>query len=324
MSQDKLTKPLVTGAGGFIGYHLVQDLLNRPEVEIIYCVDLPNSPRLHKLKDNSKIRVLEINLNIDSDINLLPNDVTSVFALAALNGTSRFYSKPFTVFESSLIPTLNIIKRYATSVPIVYASSSEVYASTITNFHGSIPTNEKIIPSISEIRNPRWSYATAKLAGEVAINAASIELGAQCSIVRYHNVYGANMGYDHFIPDFVFKAQKGVYEIIGGHETRAFLHVSDAINGTILSLLAARDTAEIYHLGSSEEIKIEEAAKTILELMGTKNINITHLPSREGSVSRRLADSSKAKSQLNWKPIVNFRDGVRKYLIEEAILKERI
>ena len=109
-----LRKPLVTGAGGFIGSHLVRELLNRSDTQVVYCIDLPNSKRLKDFENNPRVKVIELNLNSESSIDDLPNDATCVFALAALNGTSRFYSKPYTVFESSICPKLNVIRKYGT------------------------------------------------------------------------------------------------------------------------------------------------------------------------------------------------------------------
>jgi nucleoside-diphosphate-sugar epimerase len=318
ITEKVLQKPLVTGAGGFIGSHLVRELLNRSDTQVIYCIDLPNSKRLKEFENNPRVKVIELNLNSESSIDGLPNDATCVFALAALNGTSRFYSKPYTVFESSIFPTLNVIRKYGELIPIVYSSSSEVYASTVTNFGGAIPTSESVIPSIESIHNPRWSYAAAKLAGEVAINSAAIEFGTNCSIVRYHNVYGPDMGSDHFIPDFVDRAKSGVFEVIGAFESRAFLNVLDAVQGTIAALYHAKESVPIYHLGSNQELRILDAAQIILDEMGLGDKEINLVPSREGSVARRVSDSAKAKEVLKWESKIDFRAGIRNYLDSEA------
>ncbi len=318
LDKSKLCRTLITGAGGFIGSHLARSLAAMDETEIVYCVDLPGSKRLIDLSNNSKIRIIEADLNNESSLFSLPDDVSGVFALAALNGTGRFYEKPFLVLESSILPTINIIKKYCRIAPIVYSSSSEVYASTVMNFNGAIPSDESIIPSIEDVHNPRWSYASAKLLGEIATNSASVEFGTNTAIVRYHNVYGPDMGTDHFIPDFIARAHNQKYEVIGGNETRAFMYISDAIKGTILALMAANTSAPIFHLGSREELSVLAAAQIILSEMNLEGKEVLLRPGREGSVQRRLANTLKAEEILKWKAEIDFRAGIRGYLSQES------
>jgi nucleoside-diphosphate-sugar epimerase len=218
------------------------------------------------------------------------------------------------VLTGSLLPTLNVIEKYKTSVPIVYSSSSEVYASTVEHFSGLVPTPETISPSLSNIHNPRWSYAGAKMLGEIALNAAAIEYGLRGSIVRYHNVYGPNMGLDHFVPDFIARAKNNIREITGADNTRSFIYISDAIEGTIAAARMASTAVPIYHLGTSDEITIKDAAIKILKLMGQPTEDLKVLNAPEGSVARRCPDISKAKIELGWSPRVTFESGILNYL----------
>lgn len=311
-----MEKYLITGAGGFIGFHLAKELATIHPKGEIFCVDITHNDRIRTLGKLPNTTIIETDLNEYSNLSKLPECVDGVFALAALNGTSRFYQLPFDVLMSTTLPTLNILRKYRSTAPIVYASSSEVYASTVSNFNGLIPTPETIIPSIEDVHNPRWSYAMAKLIGEVATNAVSVQFGARTAIVRYHNVYGFDMGTDHFVPDFINKALLGKFEIFGGSETRAFMHISDAISGTISSLRVASSNAPIIHLGSEEELEIEKAARIILEELAISADSMVDLGNREGSVARRIADISKAKKVLGWESKIDFRSGIRKYIEE--------
>jgi nucleoside-diphosphate-sugar epimerase len=314
LGKEILSHPLVTGAGGFIGFHLAKKLASLPEVEIVHCVDICENERIKVLLHDPKINFVQADLNRIELLKNLPEFVSSIFALAALNGTGRFYVSPFTVLQSSILPTLNILSFYKNSAPVLYSSSSEVYASTVSNFDAKIPTSEEVIPSIEDIHNPRWSYASAKLLGEVALNAACIEFGTMGSIVRYHNVYGSDMGFDHFIPDFIQRCQKGIFEITGGDESRAFLHVMDAVDGTIAALFKASQSLPIYHLGSNQEILIKEAALVILQELEISPDELRMLPRKAGSVKRRLADSTKALNELSWEAKIDFREGIKSLL----------
>jgi UDP-glucose 4-epimerase len=313
---DELTldSPLVTGAGGFVGSHLVRRLSAHPMTRIIYAADLPNSPRLRDLSTLPKVKIIEIDLNDAQNSDLLPNSVSSVFALAALNGTSRFYAQPWTVLESSTLPTILVVKKYSGRAPILYSSSSEVYANTVECGLAEIPTAEDVSLSIGDIHNSRWSYAMAKMYGEMVLSAASVELKLEGSIVRYHNVYGKDMGTDHFIPDFMGRVMSGNAEIFGSTNTRSFLHIDDAIEGTILALDKASVQIPIFHLGTSDEMSIESAARKILKIMGKDNLTLRINEAPEGSVSRRCPDINKAKNVLGWKPSVSFEQGITSML----------
>ena len=309
-----LNIPLVTGAGGFVGSHLVRRLSADPMTKLIYAVDLPNSPRLRELSNLPKVKTIELDLKDPRSSDSLPKAVTAVFALAALNGTSRFYSQPWTVLESSTLPTMQVVRKYASEAPILYSSSSEVYANTVECGLATIPTTEDVFPSIGDIHNPRWSYAMAKMYGEVALTSASVELGLQGSIVRYHNVYGGDMGMDHFIPDFIKRVLDGNAEIFGGSNTRSFLHIDDAIEGTILALGKASTEIPVFHLGTSDEMTIEMAARRILKIMSKDSLILKIHEAPTGSVSRRCPDISKALRELGWAPKVTFEQGISSIL----------
>ena len=175
----------------------------------------------------------------------------------------------------------------------------------------SVPSDEEVALSISNVHNPRWSYAMAKMHGEMAIIAAAQELGLQGSIVRYHNVYGQDMGVDHFIPDFIGRVMQGVAEIHGGENTRSFLHIEDALRGTILALSQSSSKVPIFHLGTDDEMTIENAARRILKVMGRLDLDLVVNAAPTGSVLRRCPDISKARKVLGWYPKISFEEGIK-------------
>lgn len=317
-NSNLLRRPLVTGAGGFIGSHLCRALATLPNVELIYAVDLPGSTRLKSLASIRKVKVIEFDLSFDGLINRLDMNPSVVFALAAINGTSRFYTSPFTILQASSIPTLNTIKEFYQICPIIYSSSSEVYASTINRDISFSPTLENVPLSIEDVRNPRWSYATGKLFGEVAIQNARIEHGLRGAVIRYHNVYGPNMGTDHFVPDFVQRVKKKIFKIYGWDSTRSFLYIDDAIRGTLAVLNADLGQVDIFNLGTTEELKILSAARIILFEMGIDpGTEIELLQSPQGSAKRRVPNIDKAKKILGWEPKISFQEGIKKYLTKD-------
>ena len=311
---DNLCRPLVTGGAGFVGSHLIAKLSELKEVEKVYCVDLPNARRLDVLRLLPKVEVIETDLSRDDSINVLPDDATAVFALAAWNGTSNFYSNPFKVLLNSSSPTINTLKKYSGVAPIVYSSSSEVYANTITTLNAPIPTSEEVITSIGDSKNPRWSYAMGKLFGEIALSAACNEMNATGVILRYHNLYGPDMGLDHFVSEFVNRVQNDDISIQGGTSTRSFLYISEAVEATIKSLEYVKEIPEIFNIGSIEELSIFEASRIILKKMGVDPKRIRSTAEPMGSVYRRCPDISKIEKVFGWKPEINFEQGIDLYL----------
>jgi len=285
-----------------------------PEVKEVIAVDIEGSINLSKLKNYKKVKIIESRTEYQNFEELNNFSPSAAFALAALNGTSRFYDQPFRVLEASTIPTLALLSKLNKDCPVLYSSSSEVYASNLALGLGDIPTKEDAPLTIQDIHNPRWSYGVAKIHGEMAMIASGIQHKRRCTIVRYHNVYGPNMGFDHFIPDFVHRATQGKYLVQNPSATRSFLNVYDAVRGTVKAIQKVDTSVPIFHLGNDEEISILEAAHIILKVMGIRNFKIEQLPGPVGSVYRRLPSIDKARQELGWSPQISFESGIEDYL----------
>lgn len=308
---------MVTGANGYIGKRLVSALAKDSQFGTIIAVDRPKSFNFESSSDLKDIEFIECDLTDFDQLKVLPNNIDTVFLLAALNGTSRFYSEPYSVFYNSLTPTLNIIERYKSSANYIYTSSSEVYANSIGKDNLYLPTNELVPTSLGFRENPRWSYASAKLMGEYALTYAAQEFGSMGAILRYHNVYGPNMPPDHFIPDFMNRARSGDFSVFGANQTRAFTYIDDAIKGTLAAIKGISPSVPIFHIGNSEEILIEEAAFLILEAMNISGAALHKHPAPEGSVARRIPNTNKAYEILGWKAKIKFREGIQELIKEE-------
>ncbi|MBQ7629328.1 MAG: NAD-dependent epimerase/dehydratase family protein, partial [Selenomonadaceae bacterium] len=114
-------------------------------------------------------------------------------------------------------------------------------------------------------------------------------------IVRYHNVYGVRMGYDHVLPEFFKRVYEKVnpFPIYGGEETRAFCSVEDAVKATELVMLGEKCDGEIIHIGnSSQEIKIINLLKLVLEI-ANYHPKIEVKPAPAGCVMRRCPNTDK-------------------------------
>jgi len=322
-----MTKILVTGCAGFIGFHLTRQLINHGfEVEGVDNLVRGNiDERFNDLLKNPLFHFSQGDLLSDDFIESLSAEYEYIYHLAAINGTQNFYSIPFQVSTNSAIPTWKLVNRYKTSPYLkkfVFAGTPESYASTIAAGLGEVPTPENVMLSISDPKESRWSYAAAKIYSESLIANASNEFGFPFLILRYHNVYGSRMGDKHFIPDFINRAYRGDLTLWGGNETRTFLHVSAAVEMTINLGQSENRINEIYNIGGSSEVKILEVAKLILRKLKIDS-EPENLPSISGSVQRRIPNMSKTLLHVS-EPIseISLEDGINEVILD--IVNENI
>ena len=313
-------KFLVTGCGGFIGKYLIQRLLQN-ESFLVYGVD-----RHEKIKslqfsgfipEQSKENFFPLSIDLTKQLDCaeLP-EVDYVYHLAATNGTSLFYKIPWEVFFSSSVSTLNVIDRYKDSKQLkrfVYTSTSEVYASLVDGSPELCPTPENVSVGFRDLLNPRWSYGGAKLAGEIALIAAGEQFKVPYSIIRFHNVYGPEMGLDHVIPDFISRGKLGRFELYGSENQRSFIYISDAVNATLK--IAESDEALncIIHVGTMEMISMKFLAEKIMSLAKWSG-EIIEFPAPIGSTMARCPDTTFLNSRVGYVPSVSLEEGLSQVL----------
>jgi nucleoside-diphosphate-sugar epimerase len=243
--------------------------------------------------------------------------------LAFINGTEFFYSKPDLVLDVAVRGILNVIdSAIRHRVPeLLVMSSSEVYHEP-----GTIPTDERVALSIPDCLNPRYSYAAGKILHEIM----AVNYGRhfrRVTIVRPHNVFGADMGGEHVIPQFVARMRSLVnrpidpipFAIQGtGLQTRSFVYIDDFIDGVMI-VLDRGEHLGIYHVGTLEEVTIEALARLVAEQYG-RSIKIVPGPPADGGTNRRCPDITKIM-KLGYQPRYTLREalpGVVRWYDEHA------
>jgi nucleoside-diphosphate-sugar epimerase len=190
-------------------------------------------------------------------------------------------------------------------------SSSEVYHAP-----AKVPTPETTALTVPDVLNPRYSYSGGKIISELMALNFGRKNFQRALILRPHNVYGPDMGWEHVIPEFTLrmrdlprKKKTAVpFEIQGtGKETRAFIYIDDAIEGA-LRVMEKGEHLGIYHIGTSDEIAIEKLAREIAALLG-RNIKVAAGKLRAGSPTRRCPDVTKLR-KLGFKPRTSLREGL--------------
>ncbi len=314
-----MAKVLVSGAAGFLGYALAENLSRDTDTEVVVVDNFirgEDDAAYRKLCARPNVSAYTLDLSDASCMKALPDGVELVYHLAALNGTQNFYERPLEVVKCCTLPTLHLLQKYCADPALkrfVYAGTSEAYAGTVRRFDWPVPTAEDVPLCIEDVSNPRWSYAVSKLHGEVAVANACRASDKEFVIIRYHNAYGPRMGDKHVVPDFIERMLVGRYELYGHADTRAFIYVDDAIEATVRLAEAAGASGEVVNLGSEVETQIRDLGRLLMEIHGAEGEIELH-PSPKGSVSRRVPDISKLRGLTGFRESTTLEDGLRRTL----------
>jgi len=321
-----MKRALITGGAGFIGFHLAKHLADQGYDVTI----LDNFARGRE--DGEFLELIE-----KENVHFIKGDITKqetfdeldrsnekgekfdyVYHLAAINGTENFYNIPDKVLKVGVLGTINVLDWFVKqgTGKLLFTSSSEAYAGSLKLLGEKfpIPTHENVPLVVDDPSNVRWSYGASKILGEVAMHSwAKAQKMEKFSIIRYHNIYGPRMGFEHVIPQFIEKVLKGEekFKIFGGEETRTFCYVDDAVKATQKIMESEETNGKTIHIGREDgEIKIKDLAS---ELFNIANVNfefdIHEAP--QGSVMRRCPDVSKLK-ELGFSWNVGLQEGLKK------------
>lgn len=294
-AKGQVMKVIVTGGAGFIGSHLVDALISRGDD--VWVIDNLSTGKKENI--NPKIRLLTFDIrhpNVKNILNSHYGNFDYVFHLAALPRVQYSIMHPEETNAVNINGTLNVIVIAAMlgAKRLIYSSSSSVYG------------NQSVLPLKEDMPvNPMSPYALQKFAAEKYCQL--LFRGAIC--LRYFNVYGPRQSdqssYSSAIGTFMKNKKTGaISTIYGGDQTRDFTWVGDVVRANILA-------AESPNIGNGE----------IINIGGGKNYSITQLskiiggsyiyePSRVGEPLDTLADISKAKNLLGWKPAVALEEGI--------------
>ncbi len=292
---------LITGATGFIGSALTRRLIRDGHEVVAVDNNLRgNSGRLADLKE--RLTLVECDVRDTSTLQQFARGCDAVLHLASINGTGNFYREPELVLDVGVRGILSVIDVCRTHGigELLLMSSSEVYQMPPT-----IPTPETAPLTIPDPLNPRYSYAAQKLISEVIVLNYALNGFDHAVIVRPHNVYGPDMGWQHVIPAFTTRFARLLrkappdatlrFEIQGnGSETRAFCHIDDLIEGSLIALNKGGHR-EIYHIGTEEEVTIASLAERIARRFG-RNMTLVTTPVMQGSPTRRCPDIGKLRA----------------------------
>lgn len=311
-------KVLVLGGAGFIGLNIGKLLSERKDYQITLADNFFRGKQdsdLKQILNKKNVKLIEDDFTNPSSFEKLEKDYDHIYMMASVVGVKYTEEIPDELIRINTALIFNTLEWLKSSncKKLLFASTSECYAGTIDVFGYDVPTPETVPLCISDVKNPRFTYAITKLLGESGFYQCSKIHGFEVAIVRYHNVYGPRMGFKHVIPQVTQRFLDGEqdFKVYGYNQTRAFNFITDAVNGTIGAMESQNTNGEIIHIGDMRsEITVEELVKYIGELLefGGRYINVD---APEGSVSRRCPDTSLATELFCYEPKVDWKEGVK-------------
>ena len=299
---------LVTGGAGFIGSHLSELLLAKGwEVFVLDDLSTGAERNVAYLRENPAFHLVVDSVLKSSVVNELVHRSDVVFHLAAAVGVRLIVEEPVHTLVTNIQGTEEVLDHcHRFGKRVLIASTSEVY--------GDRREPEALDEESKRMYGPttarRWAYAESKALDEFLALAYHQERGLDCVIVRLFNTVGPRQSgqYGMVIPRFVAAALAGeTIEIHGdGTQTRCFCHVQDTIRA--LSGLMDADTAgQIFNVGSTERVTIDELAQRVIALTGSSS-DIVYVPYNEvygqgiEDMLHRQPAIEKVTSAIGWQP----------------------
>lgn len=309
-------KILVTGADGFIGSHLTEELVRRGhDVRAFVYYNSFNSwgwldhstPEIRKSLD-----VFAGDIRDPHGVRTAMKGCDVVLHLAALIAIPYSYHSPDTYIDTNIKGTLNVVQaaRELGVQKVVHTSTSEVYGTA------------RFVPITEEHPLQGQSpYSASKIGADQLALSFYSSFNTPVAIIRPFNTYGPRQSARAVIPTIICQIASGVRRIKLGalHPTRDFNYVADTVNGFIAVAESSASVGEVINIGSNFEISIGDTVRLIAEIMGvTLEIETDEVRLRpdKSEVERLWADNAKAERLLGWRPGYGSLEGLKRGLQE--------
>ncbi len=298
---------LITGGAGFIGSNIARRLAG--EGESVRIIDNFSTGKRKNIEDiSSKTELIDGDIRDTETVLKAVKDIDFIIHQAALPSVPRSVKDPITSNEVNVTGTLKLLNaaKDAEIKRFVYASSSSVYGDT-----PFLPKKEDMPP------NPQSPYAVTKLTGEYycAVFYKVYELPTVS--LRYFNVFGPYQDpesqYAAVIPRFInaILNQNNPTVYGDGEQSRDFTFIENVVEANILSCKNDRASGKIFNIACGNRYTINKLIAEISAITGI-NANPVFIESRRGDIKHSLADISSAREAINYKPKVDFKDGLKK------------
>jgi NAD dependent epimerase/dehydratase len=302
---------LVTGAGGFVGSHLTEHLVDlRANVKAFVRYNSRNDWGMLELLPKGTLNQIEVIMGDLRDADAVRHaakDVDIIFHLGSLIAIPYSYIHPRETIETNIIGTLNVLTAAKENdiEKIVHTSTSEVYG---TARYVPIDENHPL-----QGQSP---YSASKIGADKIAESFYMSFGLPVAIIRPFNTYGPMQSARAVIPTIITQALTSEKIFLGSlHPTRDYTYVKDVVEGFIKVAESPKSVGEVINIGSNSEISIGNLANKIISLTGKNAEIITDSPRirpPKSEVERLWCDNTKAKKILKWKPKTPLEEGLKR------------
>jgi len=303
-------KVLVTGAGGFIGSHLTERLIDLgAHVRAFVRYNSRNDWGLLESLTKDKLSEVEIVLGDLRDgeaVRQAADTVDIIFHLGSLIAIPYSYVHPRETIETNVMGTLNVMAaaNKAGVERVVHTSTSEVYGTA-----QYVPIDE---------RHPlqgQSPYSASKIAADKIAESFHRSFGLPVSTIRPFNTFGPRQSARAVIPTIITQAlAPGTTMVLGSlRPTRDYTYVDDTVQGFIKVAESDHSVGETINIGSNFEISIGDIAKKVIDTIGVSkqiSLDVKRVRPENSEVERLWCDNTKAKRLLEWEPWVSFEEGL--------------
>ena len=298
---------LVTGGAGFIGSHIAAALVAKgARVRIID--DLSTGYRENVNEVGGDVDFVHASLAEEKALRKALEDVELVFHEAAIPSVPRSIENPRQTHIASVESTFSLLDaaREMKVRRIVYAASSSAYGDQPT-----LPKVEDMLP------DPLSPYAVAKLVGEYYCQVFSRVYGLETVSLRYFNVYGPRQDpssqYSGVISRFIAALLSGGQPVIygDGEQSRDFTYIANVVDANLKAAETTKGIGTVINVANGERITLNELLKEVQELTGQTGVAVDYRAPRAGDVLHSLADITRARELLGFKPRVDLREGLQ-------------
>lgn len=308
-----MRKILILGSNSFSGSDLIDLLLEDPKNEVI---GISRSPEKHpiflayKRHVNPRFKFYQFDLNKDTEAILRLCDSFQpefIVNFAAQSEVAPSWIHPEQWFETNVVALAKLtnplkerdyLKRY------VHISSPEVYGTCVGRVTESAPLN------------PSTPYAASKAAADLFLFTLVKNHGFPLVMIRSTNVYGARQQLFKIIPRTIIYLKQGKKIPLhgGGAAIKSYIHIRDVSRGELLAIEKGRP-GTLYHLSPERGCAVREIVRMICDLMGFDfESSTTEVEERKGQDAAYVIDSTRARTELGWRPTLGLREGLQQVI----------